>query len=214
MPPSLIIVKAAEDRYCLLSLFIVDRCMEATVVDNSKYLFTNAEWRSDGLEGRPEDYMFRRISTRSEPKFYPTTLCKTNKYVIVPWHEPIHIYKVKYSGVFVPFSYFRVYDGKDTSGRWHFKKPSSTSGALSSSPSEAPPTQLKIPSHIVRVFVESAIQKKEVCPITLDTLVMGNLAMTSCVHLFSRESLASCLSSSNICPSCRAPVKEEDIVNL
>jgi hypothetical protein len=183
--------------------------MEATIVDNSKYLFTNAEWRSDGLEGRPEDYMFRRISSRSEPKYYPTTLSKTNKYVIVPWHDPIHIYKVKYSGVILPSSYFRVYEGKDTSERWHFKKPSSTSG-----PSEAPLTQVKIPSHIVRCFVESAIQKKEICPITLDALVMGNVAMTSCGHLFAREALASCLSSSNICPSCRSDVNEDGLVNL
>ena len=214
MHPSLIIVKAAEDRHCLISLSIVDRCMEATVVDNSKYLFTNAEWRSDGLEGRPEDYMFRRISSRSEPKYYPTTLSKTNKYVIVPWHDPIHIYKVKYSGVILPSSYFRVYEGKDTSERWHFKKPSSTSGALSSGPSEAPLTQVKIPSHIVRCFVESAIQKKEVCPITLDTLVMGNVSMTSCGHLFERQALASCLSTSNICPSCRSDVNEDGLVNL
>lgn len=215
MPPPLIIVKAAEDRHCLLSLSMVDRCMEATVVDNSKYLFTNAEWRSDGLEGRPEDYMFRRISSRSDPKFYPTTLSKTNKYVIVPWHDPIHIYKVKYSGVILPSSYFRVYEGKDTSEKWHFKKPSSSSPptpSIASSPSEAPLTQVKIPSHIVRGFVESAIQKKEVCPITLDALVMGNVAMTSCGHLFAREALTSCLSSSNVCPNCRASVKEEDIV--
>lgn len=216
--PPLIIVKAAEDRHVLLSLSTVDRCMEAIVVDNSKYLFTNAEWRSDGLEGRPEDYMFRRISSRSDPKFYPTTLCKTNNYVIVPWHDPIHIYKVKYSGVILPSSYFRVYEGKDTSERWHFKKPSSSptpSIALPPNPSVALPslTQAKIPSHIVRGYVESAIQKKEVCPITLDALVMGNVSMTSCGHLFAREALTSSLSSSNVCPSCRAPVKD-DVVNL
>lgn len=208
MPPSLIIVKAADDRHVLISLSTVDRCMEASVVDNSKFLFTNAEWRSDGLEGRPEDYRFRRISSRSEPKYYPTTLCKTNKYVIVPWHEPIHIYKIKYSGVILPSTYFRVFKNEDSAERWHFKKPSvaSPSVALPS------PTQAKIPSHIVRGFVESAIQKKEVCPITLDALVMGNVAMTSCGHLFAKEALIHAITNSNVCPSCRAHVKEADIV--
>ena len=210
MSPSLIIVKAAEDRHCLLSLSMIDRCVEAIIVDNSKYLFTNAEWRSDGIEGRPEDYRFRRISSRSEPKYYPTTLCKTNKYVIVSWHEPIHIYTIKYPGVILPSTYFKVFKNEDTEERWHFKKPSSSSG-----PSQAPAvSQAKIPSHIVRGFVESAIQKKEVCPITLDALVMGNVAMTSCGHLFTREALVSCLSSSNVCPNCRASVKEGDIINV
>jgi len=214
MHPSLIIVKAAEDRHCLLSLSIVDRCMEASVVDNSKYLFTNAEWRSDGLEGRPEDYRFRRISSRSEPKYYPTTLCKTNNYVIVNWHEPIHIYKIKYSGVILPSTYYRVFKNEDSAERWHFKKPSGAAGAAGAagqSPSITV-TQAKIPSHIVRGFVESAIQKKEICPITLDALVMGNVAMTSCGHLFEKEALINAITNSNVCPNCRADVKEGDIV--
>ena len=218
MTPSLIIVKAAEDRYCLLSLSMVDRCMEASIVDNSKYLFTNAEWRSDGIEGRPEDYRFRRISSRSEPKYYPTTLCKTNKYVTVPWHEPIHIYKLKYPGVILPSTYFKVFKDEDNDEKWHFKKTSATSSpfvASSAAPlPSAPPAQVKIPSHIVRVFVESAIHKKEVCPITLDPLVMGNVAMTSCGHLFAREALANCLTTSNVCPNCRADVNRDGLINI
>lgn len=220
MHPALIIVKAAEDRYCLLSLSMVDRCLEATVVDNSKYLFRNAEWRSDGIEGRPEDYRFRRISSRSEPKYYPTTLCKTNKYVIVSWHEPIHIYTLKYPGVILPSTYFKVFKDEDTVERWHFKKPSLTMAPLPSMapipplPSAPIDSPVKIPSHIIRGFVESAIHKKEVCPITLDPLVMGNVAMTSCGHLFERQALVSSITSSNVCPSCRAPVKEDCIVNI
>ena len=215
MPPALVIVKAAEDRYCLLSLSMVDRCMEATVVDNSKYLFSNAEWRSDGIEGRPEDYRFRRTSSRSDPKYYPTTLCKTNKYVIVPWHEPIHIYTLKYPGVILPSTYFKVFKDEDTAEKWHFKK---VSPPIPSAPMEPlpalPPAPLKIPSHIVRGFVESAIQKKEICPITLEALVMGNVAMTSCGHLFERQALINSLASSNTCPNCRADVNQDGLVNL
>jgi len=212
MTPSLIIVKAAEDRYCLLSLSMVDRCMEASIVDNSKYLFTNAEWRSDGIEGRPEDYRFRRISSRSEPKYYPTTLCKTNKYVTVPWHEPIYIYKLKYPGVILPSTYFKVFKDEDNDEKWHFKK---ASPPMPSAPMESlPSVPVKIPSHIVRGFVESAIHKKEVCPITLDPLVMGNVAMTSCGHLFAREALANCLTTSNVCPNCRADVNRDGLINI
>ena len=217
MHPPLIIVKAAEDRHVLLSLTMVDRCMEATVVDNSKYLFTNAEWRSDGIEGRPQDYRFRRLSSRSDPKYYPTTLCKTNMYVIVPWHEPIHIHTIKYAGVILPSSYFKVFKDEDNEEKWHFKKPSPSPFGAShapfpSAPLPSAPAQLKIPSHIVRGFVESAIQKKEICPITLDALVMGNVAMTSCGHLFEIQALMNTIANSNVCPNCRAFIKEEDIV--
>jgi hypothetical protein len=208
MIPSLVILKVAEDRHVLVSFSVVDEYVEAKVVDNSKYLFNVAEWRSDGLEGRPQDYNFKRISTRSEPKIYISTLSKTSNYVIVPWHEPIHIYKMKYSGVILPSAYFKVFKGEDAEERWHFKKPSAPSPSVPVSP----PTFTKIPSHIVNAFIESAIQKKEACPITLDTLVMGNVAMTPCGHLFERQALVDSIHTNAICPNCRAPVKQEFLV--
>lgn len=213
MLPALIILKAAEDRHVLISLARVNELVEATIIDNSKYLFTTSEWRSDGIEGLPEDYKFRRISSRSaEVKLYTSTLYKTNNYVIIPWHDPIHIYTMKYPGVILPSAYFRVFKNEDSDEKWHFKKPS----LLSPVEREPTPVQVpaKIPSHIVRCFVESAIQKNEVCPITLDALVMGNIAMTPCGHLFEKEALVSSLSSSNVCPNCRAEVQPRDLVIL
>lgn len=224
--PTLMILNAAEDRYVLISLATVDGCMEATVVENSKHLFTNAEWRSDALEGRPENYKFRRISSRSAPKIYDTSMCKTNRYLIVRWHEPIHIYTMKSCGVILPSTYFRVFKNEDLNEIWHFKKPSGAVLSVAPSvavpsvapsvavPSVVPLSQPKIPSHIVRGFIESAIQKKEVCPITLDALVMGNVAMTSCGHLFERQALMNAITNSKVCPNCRASVKEGDIINV
>jgi hypothetical protein len=212
MIPPLIVLKAAEDRYVLVSLTMTNGCMEAILVDNSKYLFTNAEWRSDGIEGQPEDCKFRRISSRSEPKIYSTTLYKTSHYMIVPWNQPIPIYTMKYSGVILPSTYFKVFKGEDTEEKWHFKK-----HAIAPPRPSAPfiqPAPVKIPTHIVRGFIESAIQKKEVCPITLETLVMGNVAMTSCGHLFERQAIVNSLASSNTCPNCRADVNQDGLVNL
>ena len=208
MIPPLVILNAGDDRYVLLSLSLQDsKYVQAKVVDNSKYLFTSAEWRSDGLEGQPKNYIFRRVSSRSAtPKDYASTLRKTINYVIVPWHEPIYIYTMTYSGVILPSTYFRVFRNDDTEVKWHFKKPSSFAGA---SPVPAP---AKIPSHIIVGFVESAIQKKEVCPITLDALVMGNIAMTSCGHLFEKQGLLNMLRSTTACPTCRALIKQEDLV--
>jgi len=212
MHATLIILKAAEDRHVLVSLARVNGLVEASIVHNSKYLFSNAEWRSDGIEGLPEDYTFRRISSRSaEAKIYSSTLCKTNNYLIIPWHEAIHIYTMKYPGVILPSTYFRVFKNEDTANKWHFKKPLSPEREP---PSTVPTVPAKIPSHIVRGFIESAIQKKEVCPITLDALVMGNVAMTSCGHLFEKQAVVSYLTTFKICPTCRAAVEPHELVIL
>lgn len=220
MIPPLIVLKAADDRHVLVSLSLHDSLhVEANVVENSKYLFRNAEWRSDGLEGQPMNYVFRRVSSRSAPKTYTSTLCKTNCYLNVSWHEPIYIYTMTYSGVVLPSTYFRVFRGDDVTEKWHFKKPVSLSSvSLSSvSPSSVSPSSVslpaKIPSHIVRGFVESAIHKKEVCPITLEAFVMGHVAMTSCGHLFNKEALIRMLESNTACPNCRCNI-DSDLVFL
>jgi hypothetical protein len=214
MIPPLVILNAGDDRYVLLSLSLQDsKYVQAKVVDNSKYLFTSAEWRSDGLEGQPKNYIFRRVSSRSATtKDYASTLRKTINYLIVPWHEPIYIYTMTYSGVILPSTYFRVFRNDDTEEKWHFKKPSASSSAEASPALPPVPAPAKIPSHIILGFVESAIQKKEICPITLDALVMGNIAMTSCGHLFEKQGLLNMLSSTTACPTCRAPIKQEDLV--
>jgi hypothetical protein len=205
MLPSYIILKANEDRHVLLTLSVVEDYIEAIVVDNSKYLFSVAEWRSDGIEGQPENCMFKRISSRTAPKIYRSILVKTSSYIIVPWHEPIYIYTMTHSGVILPSSYFKVFKGGDINEKWHFRKPLPLPLHL--------PKQTKIPSHIVRGFVESAINKKEVCPISLDALVMGHVAMTTCGHLFEKEALMNAINTScPTCPTCRAVIKEYDIV--
>lgn len=232
IPPSYIILKANESRYVLLSLSLQEsKYVEANVVDNPKYLFKNAEWRSDGIEGQPKNYIFKRTSSRSTVlKNYTSTLCKTNSYIIVSWHEPIYIYTMTYAGIVLPSKYFRVFQDDDKYERWHFKKsleplPSEPSEPLPSEPIAPPPNivpvphimriepiPVKIPSHIVRGFVESAIQKKEVCPITLDPFVMGNVVMTQCGHLFEKGALMNIFNSNSLCPNCRYPIKKEELV--
>lgn len=208
MIPPLIVLKAADDRHVLISLSLHDSLhVEANVVENSKYLFRNAEWRSDGLEGQSMNYIFRRVSSRSAPKTYTSTLCKTNCYLNVSWHQPIYIYTMTYPGVILPSTYVRVFRGDDIAENWHFKKPA----LYVASPQVASPA--KIPIHILRGYVESAIQKKEVCPITLEALVMGHISMTSCGHLFERQALVNMLKSSNKCPTCRCEI-QDDFINL
>jgi hypothetical protein len=107
-----------------------------------------------------------------------------------------------YAGTILPSEYFKVFKGDDVEEKWHFKKSSPLpSPSMTSEPS-------KIPTHIIRGFVESAIQKKETCPITLETLVMGNIAMTPCGHLFEKQALIHSINRNAICPNCRSCVKD------
>lgn len=222
--PPLIIVKAGDERYVLVSLTRLsdNNYIDAKIIENSKYLFSSAEWRSNGIHGRPSYHTFLRMSTRSVPKTYNSTLCKTNTYVKVPWHAPIHMYVMTNANVVLPSTFYKVFSGQDMNGRWHFKEI-----PILSSPQVVPSAPLaeeadevaevkqkqNIPQHIIQGFVESAIQKKEICPITLDPLVMGQIAMTPCGHLFDRSALENSLNnSSKCCPQCRSEVCQKDIV--
>jgi hypothetical protein len=220
--PPLIIVKAGDERYVLVSLTHLsdNNYIDAKIIENSKYLFSSAEWRSDGIHGRPTYHTFLRMSSRSVPKTYNSTLCKSNSYIKVPWHAPIHIFEMTNSTIVLPSSFYKVFTGQDISGRWHFKeiptlRVGSPEVALTPSAPLAPveaevkvEQKQNIPQHIIQGYVESAIQKKEICPITLDPLVMGQIGMTPCGHLFDRSALENVVKSGKGCPQCRSEVRD------
>jgi hypothetical protein len=196
MIPSIIIINAnADNKYVLLSMKQEDNYIEAKLIDNSKHLLSNVVLKTDGIEGLSELYTFKRVSTRHSPKYYTSHLIKTTNYVIVPWHEPIYIYTMTHSKKILSSDFYKVCNGLDTCEKWHFKIPEIIV--------DEPQTDLHIPFHIVQGFVESFILKKEVCPITLEPFVMGQIAMTPCGHLFDKKSLDTIV----ICPTCRADIK-------
>ena len=60
-------------------------------------------------------------------------------------------------------------------------------------------------------FVESAIQKQDVCPITMEPLKKGSIGCLPCGHLFDKDALLSALIISKKCPTCRQACSEEDV---
>lgn len=69
----------------------------------------------------------------------------------------------------------------------------------------------QLPTHIVKTLIDVSIAKKEDCPISISPITEENAAITSCFHIFDRESIERWLSTNDECPTCRA--KDCQIVN-
>jgi hypothetical protein len=75
--------------------------------------------------------------------------------------------------------------------------------APSAPPAEDPPTQPKLPPHVVRILIDKAVQEGAVCSITREPITTKNAAVTSCGHIFTDVGLRGW---SRSCPECRAPL--------
>ena len=71
-------------------------------------------------------------------------------------------------------------------------------------------SSVKIPQHIMNGYIDSLIQKKEVCPATLVELNRKTIHITPCGHPISTEGLI-WITRSNSCPICRSNCRKEDL---
>jgi hypothetical protein len=60
-----------------------------------------------------------------------------------------------------------------------------------------------IPTRIARMIATDAVEREEVCPITMETITMETCAVTSCFHVFERDSLAMWHTVHKTCPVCK-----------
>ena len=67
----------------------------------------------------------------------------------------------------------------------------------------------KIPEHIMAVYIQSLLDKKEVCPITMEPLQKESLHITSCGHAMSKAAATRWFAQKDSCPVCRA-VKQKN----
>ena len=66
--------------------------------------------------------------------------------------------------------------------------------------------QSAYPTHVKQILIEDAIRKKETCAISCDEITQENAGVTSCGHVFLKESVARWLeqrSSERRCPICK-----------
>jgi len=70
-------------------------------------------------------------------------------------------------------------------------------------PEQEPPIRQQTPSHILQGFLESILQKKELCPIKMNEMNKDTLSTTPCGHAMSYEAAVLWLKEHNACPVCR-----------
>jgi len=75
--------------------------------------------------------------------------------------------------------------------------------APSAPPAEDPPTQSKLPPHVVRILIDKAVQEGAICSISRDPITTKNASVTACGHIFTEAGLRGW---SRSCPECRAPL--------
>lgn len=75
------------------------------------------------------------------------------------------------------------------------------------SPKNNPIQTSKIPDHIIEIYIQNLLDKKEVCPITMEPLQRDSLHITSCGHAMSKGAAERWLNQKNSCPVCRTALK-------
>jgi hypothetical protein len=129
-------------------------------------------------------------------------------YIELPW-GPVYEYNMTSPNQILSTKFYRVVMNEDRNEKWHFKK-----GIVSvrASVPISQPTG-KIPNHILRVYLQDAITRNEICPVTMEPLTM-NAGVTSCGHLFNKDAVLMAVRQLGSCPTCRAAVRVEDIQSL
>jgi hypothetical protein len=71
--------------------------------------------------------------------------------------------------------------------------------------------QAQVPQHVINGYIESVIQKKELCPILMTELTLTTTSMTPCGHCISKDALITWFQTIHACPVCRLPCLENQL---
>ena len=63
--------------------------------------------------------------------------------------------------------------------------------------------EIKIPAHIMATYIQSLLDKKELCPITMEPLQRDTLYITECGHAMSKSAARKWITQKKSCPVCR-----------
>ena len=175
-------------------------------------LVKGCEWRSDGSAIPPRTDRVLRTSPRHGNEILPISFTRTTNFVRIDGLQDIYEYTVQRPNYVLPIPYYKVASGNDTLVAYHFIHSETLiteTAPIQVVPTPRPvaaPSAIKIPAHILRIFMDSAIEKQDQCPIEMEPFTKQTIACTPCGHLFNRAALARSINSSNTCPTCRAPI--------
>jgi len=221
--PSFILVRAnphenvthSDERYVLL-MRTVDQFL---VLNNPMSFVETGVWKTTNTLGNPQSVKVLRSSSRHVDKEYECTIARTRDFIQTLGYGDIYVYTMTNANTVLPSKYYVVCAGRDIEKNFHFEKsdiapapaPAPTAPAPAPAPATAPAQLTKIPQHIFRCFVDSAIEKNDVCPITMEPLVRDTVASTPCGHLFNCEAIKMALQVSKRCPTCRYETSTENL---
>jgi hypothetical protein len=219
--PSFILIRAnphqdvthSDEKYVLLM-----RTMDQFIVLNNPMSFMQTGvWNTTNTLSTPQIVKVLRNSSRHGGKEYECTITRTRDFVQVLRYGDIYVYTMTNANTVLSSKYYTVCAGRDMEKSFHFEKRDLELLTLPVTPSVAPPlaqpvAQLtKIPQHIFRCFVDSAIEKNDICPITMEPLARDTVASTPCGHLFNCEAIKMSLQVSKRCPTCRYETSTENL---
>lgn len=200
------------------------------VVDNPFLLIRGGEtWYEDGNPLEQYKYYIERDATDVRPLgIYSSLVKRTKNYMIMPhlnFTDRVYEYTFTYPKNCLPPKFGYVKNEKDVHESYHFKggvnmclfRPSEESVLSrilrepSAPPKEVITTVSRIPTFVFHAYVNSAIEKKECCPVTLEPLSKENVGCAPCGHLFDKDALKTALTTNGKCPTCRQAAKPNDI---
>jgi hypothetical protein len=164
-------------------------------------LVGESRWEIDAEEGQPHSYWHYRFATHaSEASPYHNTMTRGKKHIALKGLGVVYEWTMDKANTILPGTYYHCCNGKDVSKEWCFK---AGYPLVTARPS--------LPVHVLHTFMETAIQKEETCPVSMDTLTRENIAYTKCGHLFTHEAIMQCIAASGTCPNCRGRLEKEDV---
>lgn len=193
--PTTLMVNAGYNRFVVFTCEHVD----TTNVRLKTVIRPGAQFagiiEGDGDIIRYENYINQRVG--GEKTFYNMATTRLNRWLRVG-SEKIYEYKLDKPCLSLPIEFYDVYMGKDTTENWHI--------LLKSVP------VVRIPQHVLKGFVNGLVAAKETCPVTMEPLSLGNIAVTGCYHAFERSAIEQIMATTRLCPTCRAGLAENIVL--
>lgn len=193
MLPKTLMVSAGFNRYLIFTCEHVNmNNVKLKTVIKPGAQFTGC-LEGDGAIIGSGEYINERVG--GNKTHYKMITTKLNRWLLLG-SEKIYEYTMEQPCLCLPVEFYNVYMGKDSTETWHL---------LTKSVAIAQP---KIPPHVLKGFVAGLIAAKETCPVTMEPLSLGNIAVTSCYHAFERSTITQVMSTTRVCPTCRAGLHE------
>lgn len=227
-PSRMIVSMGVRDKYILVKTDMYTRgglpFWKFNIIEFPKDTVGTALWKEDGTPEFPINYYYCKAGSNITQQ---NTIERKRSYILFPNNERVYEYKMSNTCTVLENVVLLVMVDEDYTCKWHFKKSHLrlaagpaiahereriAAGLVPAAPS-TPVTVAHnpIPAYIFNRFLDYAIEHKEECPITMETLTRENAAAAPCGHIFTSSAIKQHLKNSDTCPTCRAVTRQNMI---